>query len=64
MMKFGEDKCAVTRVETPLEINKLKIKPIIEGKTCKYLDENLNQILIEVVTLIVYISPDRWELEV
>ena len=24
-----------------MEINKLKIKPIIEGKTCKYLDENL-----------------------
>ena len=54
----------IINFDTPLEINKLKIKPRIEGKTCKYLDENLNQILIEVVTLIVYISPDRWELEV
>ena len=51
-MKFGEDKCTVMRVEkdniinsdTPLKINNLKIKPIIEGVTYKYLgqDENIN----------------------
>ena len=50
-MKFGEDKCAIMRVEkskiinsdTPLKINNLKIKPIIEGETYKYLgqDENI-----------------------
>ena len=50
-MKFGEEKCAVMRVEKgkiinsdpPLKINNLKIKPIIEGETYKYLgqDENI-----------------------
>ena len=50
-MKFGEDKCAVIRAEkgkiinydTPLKIKNLKIKPIIEGETYRYLgqDENI-----------------------
>ena len=47
-MKFGEDKCAVMRVEkgkiinsdTPLKIDNLKIKPIIEGETYKYLGQD------------------------
>ena len=47
-MKFGEDKCAVMRVEkgkivnsdTPLKINNLRIKPIIEGETSKYLGKD------------------------
>ena len=47
-MKFGEDKCAVMRAEkgkiinsdTPLKINNLKIKPIIEGETYKYLGQD------------------------
>ena len=49
-MKFGEDKCAVMRVEkgkiinsdTPLKINNLKIKPIIKGDTCKHLGQDKN----------------------
>ena len=47
-MKFGEDKCRVMRVEkgkvinsdTPFKINNLKIKPIIEGETNKYLGQD------------------------
>ena len=49
-MKFGEDLCAIMRVEkgkiinsdTPLKINNLNIKPIIEEDTCKHLDQDKN----------------------
>ena len=51
MVKFCEDKCAVMRAkkgkilksDTSSKINNIKIKPIMEGETYKYLgqDENI-----------------------
>ena len=50
MVKFGEEKCAVMRVEKgkiinsdkPLKINNLKRKPIIEEEIYKYLGQDKN----------------------